>query len=125
MRPASGGSAESAARPVEQAYPGRPIPAKAGFLLTGIVDSMQIGIGEGPGDGVEIDDVADHEPVVPGARLQATPPERLPQVLPEPSPTEGSSASLRRSISSSSPEPGSCSTRRAYLGLAASASRTL
>jgi len=32
---------------------------------------LKIGIGEGAGDGVEIDDVADHEPVVPGARLQA------------------------------------------------------
>jgi hypothetical protein len=27
------------------------------------------GIGEGAGDSVEIDDAADHEPVVPGARL--------------------------------------------------------
>ena len=26
---------------VERAYPGRPIPAKVKFLLTGIVDSMQ------------------------------------------------------------------------------------
>lgn len=26
---------------VEQAYPGRPIPAKVKFLLTEIVDSMQ------------------------------------------------------------------------------------
>ena len=41
MRPASGGSAESAARSVEQASPGRPIPAKVEFLLTEIVDSMQ------------------------------------------------------------------------------------
>jgi hypothetical protein len=32
---------------------------------------LKIGIGEGPGDCVEIDDVTDHEPVVPGARLQA------------------------------------------------------
>jgi hypothetical protein len=32
---------------------------------------LKIGIRKGPGDGVEVDDVADHEPVVPGARLQA------------------------------------------------------
>ena len=28
---------------------------------------LEIGIGEGPGNGAEIDDAADHEPVVPGA----------------------------------------------------------
>jgi hypothetical protein len=31
---------------------------------------LEIGIGEGAGDGMEINDVADHEPVMPSARLQ-------------------------------------------------------
>jgi hypothetical protein len=32
--------------------------------------TLKLDVGEGAGDGVQIDDVADHEPVMPGTRLQ-------------------------------------------------------
>jgi len=45
------------------------LQVEVGIMTAGKV--LKVGIGEGAGDSVEIDDVADHEPVVPGARLQA------------------------------------------------------
>ena len=79
---------------------------------------LKIDAGEGAGDGVQVDDVADHEAVMPARAFSpaVSSSDNARTLAAGPSWTviqRGSSASLMRSISSSSPESGSRSARRA------------
>ena len=89
---------------------------------------LDICVGESICDGMQVDDVADHEPVMPGPRLQADRVVQRDSAHARPGrqldrDPAWAQRFLSRSISSSSSEPGSHSTKRAYRPVASTTPR--